>query len=194
MAETAQAQAPPAGGRYQRRWRNYLLNSHLQLRFTLVIVAISVLLTGSLGWVIMYKQREASRLVQVRAMDPTDELAQQLVQQFSRGDQVIMAVLVAFGILLALILSAYSIVITHKVAGPLYKVTMYLDKMRDGKLGQVYNLRKGDELVDFFEHFKNAHDALRARTREDIELLDRAIASASGPVAEELKRARDQKE
>src|SRR5262245_43236579 len=115
MAETAQAaQAPPRdGGKKQRQLKNYLINRHLQLRFTLIIVAISAILTGSLGWVIMYKQREASRLVQVRAMDPTDELAQQLVGQFARGDQVIMAVLIGFGLLLCLILSAYSIVLTH---------------------------------------------------------------------------------
>ena len=77
-----------------------------------------------------------------------------------------------------MVLAAYGIVLTHKVAGPLFKVTNHLDKIRDGKLGVVYNLRKGDQLVDFFEHFKSAHDALRRRTEEDIALLDKAIAAA----------------
>ena len=54
----------------------------------------------------------------------------------------------------------------------------------------VYNLRKGDQLVDFFEHFKAAHDALRQRTEEDIALIDKAIAAIGGsPVGEELRRA-----
>jgi ABC-type multidrug transport system fused ATPase/permease subunit len=197
MAETAQAQAPPAkaGGRHQRRLRNYLLNSHLQLKFTFIMVAISAVLTGSLGSFIMYKQKEASRLVAVRAMDPTDELAQELVSQFARNDQVMMALLIAFGVVLCLVLSAYSIVLTHKVAGPLFKVTLYLDKMRDGKLGQVYALRKGDELVEFFEHFKNAHDALRSRTKEDIALLERAIAAVGDQsLADELRAAKSRKE
>jgi hypothetical protein len=196
MAETAQAAAPPqAGARHQRHLRNYLLNAGLQLRFTLIIVAISATLTGGLGYVVMSKAHEASRVVQVRAMDPTDEMAQQLVTQFAHNDKVMMAVLIAFGLLLSVILSAYGIVLTHKVAGPLYKVTLYLDKMRDGKLGQVYNLRKGDELVEFFEHFKTAHDALRARTQEDIALLDKAIAAVgNAPVAEELKASRARKE
>ena len=195
MAETAQAAAAPPQGRpkHQRHLRNYLLNTGLQLRFTLIIVAISATLTGGLGWVVMSKAHEASRVVQVRAMDPTDEMAQQLVQQFAHNDKVMLAVLVAFGVLLCVVLSAYGIVLTHKIAGPLFKVTMYLDRMRDGKLGQVYNLRKGDELVEFFEHFKAAHDSLRARTEEDVVLLDKAIASASGPLADELKAARDKK-
>ena len=197
---------------YQRRLRNYLLNLRYQLKYTLTIVGISLVLTGGLGWAVMSKaheatrnQQEASRVVQVRAMDPTDELAQQLKVQFEKNDAVfehnekIMRVeLIGFGLLLIIVLSIYGIVITHKVAGPLYKVTLHLDKIRDGKLGVVYNLRKGDELVDFFEHFKAAHDSLRTRTQQDIALLDRAIAAlgdrGAQPLADELRASRQAKE
>jgi hypothetical protein len=183
------------GTKSQRRMKNYLLNLRYQLKFTLTIVGISAALTSGLGSFVMYKTHEASRVVAVRAMDPTDELAQQLAQQFARNDRLITMVLIAFGILLSVILTAYGIVLTHKVAGPLFKVTLYLDRIREGKLGTVYNLRKGDELVDFFEHFKSAHDALRTRTEEDIRLLDRAIAQAgSSPVADELRAAKAKKE
>jgi hypothetical protein len=183
-------------GKGQRHLKNYLLNIRYQLRFTLTIVGISAALTGGLGYVVMSKAHEASRVVQVRAMDPTDELAQQLAGQFARNDQVMTIALVAFGVLLSVVLTAYGIVLTHKVAGPLFKVTLYLDKMRDGKLGTVYNLRKGDQLVDFFEHFKAAHDALRMRTEEDIRLIDRAIEAtgASSPLADDLRAARAKKE
>ena len=51
-------------------------------------------------------------------------------------------------------LAVYGIKMTHKVAGPLFKVSLYLAKMRDGRFDKVYNLRKGDQLVDFYEHFK----------------------------------------
>jgi nitrogen fixation/metabolism regulation signal transduction histidine kinase len=127
-------------------------------------------------------------------MDPTDEMAQQLVAQFAHNDKVMLAVLVAFGVLLSVVLSAYGIVLTHKIAGPLYKVTLYLDKIRDGRLGVVYNLRKGDELVEFFEHFKAAHDTLRKTTEADIALLDKAIAQVgTGGLADEMKAIRDKK-
>jgi nitrogen fixation/metabolism regulation signal transduction histidine kinase len=180
---------------YKRSLRNYLLNSSYQLRFTGVIVVISAILTGGLGYLVLHNAHEASRVVQVRAMDPTDELAQQLVKQFASGDRMLMITLIAFGFILSVVLAAYGIVLTHKVAGPLFKITLHLDKIRDGKLGVVYNLRKGDQLVDFFAHFKSAHDALRHRTEEDIALLDKAIAAAgASPVAEELKAAKARKE
>jgi len=195
MAETAEAAAPPKpSGKSQRKLKNYLLNLRYQLRYTMTIVGISLCLTGGLGYVVMSKAHEASRVVQVRAMDPTDEMAQQLVQQFEHNDKVMMVVLICFGLLLTIVLSAYGIVLTHKVAGPLHKVRLHLDKIRDGKLGVVYNLRKGDELVEFFEHFKAAHDALRAEAEADIALLDKAIDKlGSQPVADELRAARDKK-
>ena len=180
---------------YKRSLRNYLLNSSYQLRFTGVIVVISAILTGGLGYLVLHNAHEASRVVQVRAMDPTDELAQQLVKQFAQGDRVLMVTLIAFGFILSVVLAAYGIVLTHKVAGPLFKVANHLDKIRDGKLGVVYNLRKGDQLVDFFEHFKAAHDALRHQAEEDIALLDKAIgAVGASPVADELKAAKQRKQ
>jgi hypothetical protein len=194
MAQTAQATVPATKPAYKRSWKNYLLNLRYQLKYTLTIVGISLVLTGGLGYVVISKAHEASRVVQVRAMDPTDELAQQLVAQFARNDKIMMIVLISFGVLLCLVLTAYGIVITHKVAGPLYKVTMHLDKMKDGKLSQVWPLRKGDELVEFFEHFKAAHDALRARTEEDIRILDEAIAQASGPAKDKLVALKTKKE
>jgi nitrogen fixation/metabolism regulation signal transduction histidine kinase len=180
---------------YKRSLRNYLLNSSYQLRFTGVIVVISAILTGGLGYFVMSKAHEASRVVSVQAMDPENVLANQLAQQFAHNDRILMFVLIGFGFLLSLVLAAYGIVLTHKVAGPLFKITNHLDKIRDGKLGVVYNLRKGDQLVDFFDHFKHAHDALRQRTEEDIALLDKAIAAAgTSPVADELKAAKQRKE
>jgi hypothetical protein len=180
---------------YKRSIRNYLLDSAYQLRFTAVIVVISTVLTGGLGAFVMHKAHEASRVVEVRALDPTDPIAHELVKQFEQNDRILLVGLVAFGLLLTVVLAAYGIVLTHKVAGPLFKVANYLDKIRDGKLGVVYNLRKGDQLVDFFEHFKGAHDALRASTQADIALLDKAIAAVgSGALADELQKARARKE
>ena len=166
---------------YKRSLRNYLLNSSYQLRFTGVIVVISAILTGGLGYFVMSKAHEASRVVSVQAMDPENLLAQQLATQFAHNDRILMFVLIGFGFMLSLVLAAYGIVLTHKVAGPLFKIALHLDKIRDGKLGKVYPLRQGDELVEFFGHFKAAHDALRKQEEDDVALFERAAASVNDP-------------
>lgn len=170
---------PRPSGKSQRKVKNYILDLRYQMKFTLTMVTIAGALTSALGYVIMSKAHEASRVVQVRALDPTDPFAQELVQQFEANDRMLIWLLIGFGLVLSMVLTVYGIVITHKVAGPLFKISVYLDKIRDGKLGQVYNLRKGDELVEFFEHFKGAHDALRKQEQDDVALLQRVAEKVS---------------
>ncbi len=100
------------------------------------------------------------------------------VQQLQDGEKLIMRVLVGLGVLLILGLAAYGIKMTHRVAGPLFKVSLYLNKLRDNRYDTVYNLRKGDHLVDFYEHFKAAHAGVSDMQKEDITRL-RAILEAA---------------
>ena len=67
------------------------------------------------------------------------------------------------------------IVVTHRVAGPIYKMKKQLRDLRKGNYDVPAPLRKGDELVDFFEEFRRMVGELRRRQEEEIALLDRAI-------------------
>jgi hypothetical protein len=86
--------------------------------------------------------------------------------------------MIATGILLVIGLAAYGLKMTHRVAGPLFKVSLYLTKMRAGRFDKVYNLRKGDQLVEFYDHFKLAHDGVVAMQRDDITQIAQVIAAA----------------
>lgn len=87
----------------------------------------------------------------------------------------ILYVMVGSGVLLTLGLALFGIKMTHKVAGPLHKVTLYLGKMRDGRYDKVYDLRKGDQLLEFYEHFKHAHAGVTAMEKADIERVKAAL-------------------
>jgi hypothetical protein len=95
-----------------------------------------------------------------------------------QGRLRILWVLIGTGLLLVLGLGLYGIKMTHRVAGPLFKVSLYFAKMRDGRLDKVYNLRKGDQLVDFYEHFKHAHAGVVQMEKDDIERIKATIAAA----------------
>ena len=97
----------------------------------------------------------------------------------------IVYVMIAAGLALILGLAVMGIKMTHKVAGPLYKVTLYLAKMRDGRYDKVYDLRKGDQLVAFYEHFKHAHAGAVRLEQEDVARIKAALAAvAASGVAE----------
>jgi hypothetical protein len=122
------------------------------------------------------------------------------IDRLERGRMHILYVLIGTGLLLMLGLAAYGIKMTHKVAGPLFKVSLYLAKMRDGRFDKVYNLRKGDQLVDFYEHFKTAHAGVVKLEREDVAELKAVIAAAQAAGAgdheavAELKKVVERKE
>ncbi|HEY1557533.1 MAG TPA: hypothetical protein VGF94_22025 [Kofleriaceae bacterium] len=122
------------------------------------------------------------------------------IDSLERGRHLILWVLLATGIVLSLGLAVYGIKMTHRVAGPLFKVSLYLAKMRDGRFDRVYNLRKGDQLVDFYDHFKTAHAGVVKLEKDDVEQIKAVIAAAEAAgvgdheAVAELKKALARKE
>ena len=106
-----------------------------------------------------------------------DHQAAQISKLESRK-RLIFWVLIGVGSMLVIGLLFYGIKMTHRVAGPLHKVQLYMAKLKDGKYDTVYNLRKGDHLVDFYAHFKLAHAGMKKWQEEDVARLKAVIAAA----------------
>ena len=79
--------------------------------------------------------------------------------------------------LLVVLIGLAGIVVTHKVAGPIYKMKRHIKDMSEGKLRVPARIRKGDDLVDFFEAFEMMVINLRGRQKEEIDKLELAIAA-----------------
>ena len=79
-------------------------------------------------------------------------------------------------LLLVILIGCAGIIVTHRVAGPIYKMKSNLKAVADGHLRVPTPLRKGDELVEFFETFRSMVIALRERQEAEIGKLDQAIS------------------
>src|SRR5262245_43725113 len=77
--------------------------------------------------------------------------------------------------LLVVLIGFAGIFVTHKVAGPIYKMKRQIREVGEGHLRIPNKLRKGDELVDFFEAFETMVVNLRSRQQGEIDKLDKAI-------------------
>jgi hypothetical protein len=171
-SETSAPRSP-----YKRKVRNYLLDVGLQLRYTATIVVVAVFLTAGLGYKMYQATRDISKVILWTGLvDPTS--AQELQSQFSNSDRVVLWGIIGFGLVLILSISAVGILITHKVAGPLYKITSLFHRVRDNRLGPApAGLRKGDELQDFYTGFREMHQAVRGRVEEDVRVLGNAVSA-----------------
>ncbi len=266
---------------YKRSWKNYLLDSSYQLRFTFTILAVAIGLMAPLGWWVSVKATSATEVALTRidgiacndalaitpiatpqtpagtppeeaidllkeeppeiegieeepppepaadgddAEEPpeadrvrpkisvdiyenelpvivVDEIVEPAITQeqvdasiASRNtclaeidskreavvdrQSLITLVMIISAFILLLCLGFYGIMSTHKVAGPLFKVGLYFRKVENNVYDTVYNLRKGDQLVDFYEHFKEAHAGISKMQEEDRDRLRDAIELA----------------
>ncbi len=228
----------PATGRHQRRLRNYLLDSHFQLKYTGYLVGIALLFSISLGLLIwrtstaviaqshqavhqgeqvvergkqvVAESQKVSEVVKMNIIkDPVysdnpallDAFKADAAQQDERlkaqqvalegqatalRDQasaltekqhLMLYTLVGALTLLVVLIGIAGILVTHKVAGPIYKMKRQISDVGEGRLRIPGKLRKGDELVHFFDTFETMVRNLRQRQEEEIEKLERAITT-----------------
>ncbi len=168
------------GRPYRRKLSNYLLDKSLQLRYVALVIALSAIIAATLGYLIWRQEADASAHV-LEAFDSArmgnPELRKEILDHTSSDDQNLVLTMAGAGLGLMAVLFFYLVVMTHKVAGPLYKVSRYFDEMAEGKLGNVWALRKGDMLQDFYVKFKQMHDAVKKRHKDDNEALKKFIAA-----------------
>jgi methyl-accepting chemotaxis protein len=179
---------------YKRKLSNYLLDKRLQLRYILLVTILSGVISGSLGYLIYQQRHAASESIErdLAALTQDDQSLKQFQQQVAAGmaaeDRALIYKMVGVGIGLVVILSLYLVLMTHKVAGPLYKISMYFDRMAEGRLGNVTALRRGDMLQDFFGNFREMHEAVRTRMQSDVITMESAAVALRAKATAEGKQ------
>lgn len=162
----------------RRKIRNYLIDRKMQLRITLVMVTLTSLLTAILGIFWYAEIRKASEVIRINAMSILGaEAATRLGSEMATSDHRRLFVLVGFAVVLGVLIAAYGIIMTHRIAGPLFKINRYVNDIAADRLYRLRGLRKGDQLQEFFGAFERMHSALRTRVEEDMKLLSEVIAA-----------------
>lgn len=180
MGVNARSVRPPAGAA-QRRLRNYLLDSRFQLKYTGMVVGVTLVVASLLGAVAYSESKGQTEALQIQLavqpdLDP--QVAAHLDAFGKQRDRQMLLGILGGILLLTLALGATGIVITHKLVGPAYRMRRLLGTVASGHLKVEGALRKGDELQDVFNAFNDMVSTLRSRQGEEIAQLDAALAKA----------------
>lgn len=171
----------PAAGAPQRKLRNYLLDKRFQLKYTGMVVGVTLVVTSVLGALAYRESMGQTEAMQIQlAMQPDlDPQAVASLEAFGneRDRQILAAIIGGIGILVVA-LGLTGIVVTHKMVGPAYKMRLLLAKVSSGHLRVDGGLRKGDELQEVFNAFNDMVGNLRARQAAEIAILDEVLAQA----------------
>lgn len=84
------------------------------------------------------------------------------------------------------VLALFGLLLTHRVAGPIHVMSLYIATLAAGRYPRMRPLRKKDELRGFFDRLSDAVDRIREREAEEVRLLSEVI-TALEPVATTLE-------
>jgi hypothetical protein len=190
MSESASPSAPAPSGPPKLHRRTYVIDRGFQLKYTLLLVAVGALLSGLFGGMMYLAHVDAARGLSAAAQ-----------AELSRAETTQLALTVAMSVLMAAALGLFGVLITHRVAGPVYVMSHYVTVLAKGRYPLMRPLRKRDELKGFFDRFQEAIESLRSREADEADQLDHAVMILE-PIAgshelraviEELKMMRDRK-
>lgn len=162
MAEVPAGTEAPATEPFRR---HYLLDRGFQLKYATVMALAGLAVAAVFGLWVHQAHAQATALLGV------DAETRALVE---RSDRVLLVVLGGTALLLAAALGLLGVVITHRVAGPVFVMGHYLKIISEGRYPRMRTLRRSDELRGFFGTFLEAVDALKKRERRHAEVLEDA--------------------
>ncbi len=163
------AEAAPAEPR-----RRYLVDRGFQLKYALLMALAGLVVAAVFGlWI-----HQAH--VQATALLSPDAETRALVE---RSDRLLLGAFVAIAALLAAALGLLGVIITHRVAGPVFVMGHYLRVLAEGRFPRMRTLRRSDELKEFFQGFIDAVDAMKVREARHTAVLDDALRRMRAAVA-----------
>lgn len=179
----------------KRRLRNYLLDARFQLKYTGMVVGVTLVVATILGYVAYQQSRGQTEMMQVNlaVSGATEDFIQAAADEYDRN--LLLGILGGISILVVS-LGVTGILVTHRVVGPAYKLKSLFNYVADGHLKLYGKLRKGDELWDVFLAFESMINKLRANQEREIEqlesIIERARAAGAGEsVLTDLEGLRD---
>jgi methyl-accepting chemotaxis protein len=183
------------GDKRQRKLKNYLLDRRFQLKYTGMVLFVTVAVAGVLGYVAYHfsKGQTEAFTAQLAAQPDLDEATANELEQFAQQeDRRVRNAIIAGVLLLTIALGLTGILVTHRVVGPAYRMKRLFEHVGEGHLQVTTGIRKGDELQDLYQSFAEMVESLREQRAEDVERLERTIAEmeasgADSPYVAELR-------
>lgn len=173
----------------KRRLKNYLLEPRFQLKYTGMVVAVTLVVASALG-VVAY--RESSALSESTSMMMYDQGADdaEVMAYVADYDRSLKFSIIGGIAILCLVLGATGIIVTHRMVGPSFRMRWLFRQVGEGRVHVAGRLRKGDELQTVFDAFAEMIEKLREFRSEELEQLRDAInhARETGADAELLAK------
>ncbi len=166
--------APAGRPKYKRSVRNILIHKPMQREFSLMLIALLMVSTFAIGWVIHHTIHEAAfggegyRFGKVSPYEVLSDVSYQLLIRVSSILFLTLIVIAVFGIFFL-----------HRVAGPVYRFRLTFLRMNDGNIPHPIKLREGDFFVETADEINRFIRKMQFESDKQKKLKDK-VAQLSG--------------
>lgn len=158
------------GRPYKRHIKNILIHKPMQREFSFVLIALLMVASFAVGFVIHQTIREAAfgGGFHFGKINPYQILSEVSYQIIIRVTLILFATLIVIG--------WYGVIFLHRVAGPVYRFKQTLSKINKGDMPKEIHLREGD----FFRETAREINGVVDKVKSTREKLDELINLSSG--------------
>lgn len=152
----------------RNRRKKYIINPAFQWKY-IGLVGGGVFVASSLMSTVLYG------MVYYQARERLLHLSQAEPLQNTYGILIFAG---AFALLMAAGFAAWTMILTHRIGGPIHVMMNYFADLSNSKIPRVRPLRAKDELKSFHDSFRRAADSLRCDREAEIKMLDEVLELA----------------
>jgi HAMP domain-containing protein len=166
------------GDKKQRKIRNYLIDRRFQLKYTGMVLLVTVSVASGLGYVAyrFSKGQTESLTAHIASQPDLDADTATDLERFAQQEDRKIRNAIIFGVLLlTFALGATGIIVTHRVVGPAYRMKRLFAHVGGGKFEVTTGIRKGDELQELYQSFAEMIESLRDQRAGEIEQLEETL-------------------
>ena len=150
------------------RRRKYVIDPGFQWKYAALIAAVVFLISGLMSSLLYGMLHQQARL---RAMSPSTYSAE------------VTLVLVGFGVAYAVVtaagVGAWSLIMTHRICGPLFVLERFIRELGQGRIPNIRPLRKKDEFKALYATFTDTVEVLKAHKLADLATLTKVVERAN---------------
>ncbi len=166
------------GDKKQRKIRNYLIDRRFQLKYTGMVLLVTVSVASGLGYVAyrFSKGQTESLTAHIASQPDLDADTATDLERFAQQEDRKIRNAIIFGVLLlTFALGVTGIIVTHRVVGPAYRMKRLFAHVGGGKFEVTTGIRKGDELQELYQSFAEMIESLRDQRAGEIEQLEETL-------------------
>lgn len=152
----------------ERQRRVYLINPPFQLKYILLLMACGGVLAVAFG---LWNHQVQQHAVEAAVSDPAHRDA------IVRGGRLMIWAMGGVCALAVLALGAVGFLMTHRIAGPLFVMSYFLELLAEGRFPPPRALRRHDELKAFHAQFLKSVEAMKEREARHLQRIQEALVA-----------------